>query len=146
MDYMTMLNRVAYENAMIKSASRLQKKATEGEDGGKEDKKDTGKAEAAGKKIDEAASTVGQKVSEGWDAVKNWAANNKQGLIGAGTAAAVAPAMHYGLNQIPWFKQRRLLNYLTSGLTAAAAGGAAAQFGPGLLAKKEEKPAEEPKG
>jgi hypothetical protein len=130
MKYMEMLNCVAYENAMIKMASGMQKKAVKG---------DAGPAETAGKKVDEKVEEGKEKVSEGWDAFTDWAGKNQQGLWGAGTAAVTAPAIHAGLNQIPWFKQRRLLNYMLSGFGAGAAGLAGATWGPDLFASKDAK-------
>jgi len=143
MDYMTMLDRVAYGNAMAKWASKMQKKAEESEKK-TDDKKDDKGGETTGGTVDKVIDKTKQVASDAWNDFKGWAGKNQQGLIGAGTAAVAAPAIHYGLSQIPWFKQRRLLNYLTSGILAGAGGVAAGAYGPALLAKKEEAPAETP--
>jgi len=143
MDYMTMLDRVAYGNAMAKWASKMQKKAEDAEKK-TDDKKDDGEKKTTGQHVDDAINKGKEVAGQAWDQFKGWAGKNQQGLIGAGTAAVAAPAIHYGLSQIPWFKQRRLLNYLTSGILAGAGGVAAGAYGPALFAKKEETPEEKP--
>ena len=142
MNYQELLNRVAYENAMIKMASAMTKKA---EDEKKAPETKTGEkaAEVAGKAGD-AAEGIGNKMSEGWDSFKNWVGNNKGMLTGVGTAAVAAPAIDAGLGQIDWFKRRKLLQKLLAGAGAFGLAVPAAHFGGKLLAKSEEPKTEEP--
>ena len=135
MTYNEMLNRVAYENAMIKMASRMTKKA--------EDEEKT-----IGQKTDEVLKDTKEKATGMWNDFKNWAGNNKGMLTGVGTAAVAAPAIDYGLGQIDWFKRRQLLQKLLAGFGAAGLAIPAAHFGPQLFAsndgKKDEKKDEKP--
>lgn len=142
MDYQKLLNQVAYENAMIKMASRMAKKAGDGEDNAPKTETGSKAAEVAGKAGD-AVEGAKEKISQGWDAFKNWAGNNKGMLMGAGTAALAAPAIDYGLGQIDWFKRRQLIQKLLAGASAFGLAVPAAHFGGQLFAKNEdEKPAD----
>lgn len=139
MNYQELLNRVAYENAMIKMASAMAKKA---EDKDKDGKEDGGDGETVGQKVDNTLNKGKEIASNAWDSFKNWAGNNKGMLMGAGTAAVAAPAIDAGLGQIDWFKRRKLLQKLLAGGAAFGLAVPAAHFGPQLFAKKEdEKPA-----
>lgn len=144
MNYQELLNRVAYENAMIKMASAMIKKAEDEEKKAPETKTGEKAAEVAGKAGD-VAENVGNKISEGWNSFKNWAGNNKGMLMGAGTAAVAAPAIDAGLGQIDWFKRRKLLQKLLAGAGAFGLAVPAAHFGGQLFAKSDdkEKPAED---
>ena len=138
MNYQELLNRVAYENAMIKMASAMTKKAEDKDKDGKEDSTET-----TGQKVDKAIDKTKEVASNAWDSFKNWAGNNKGMLMGAGTAAVAAPAIDAGLGQIDWFKRRKLLQKLLAGAGAFGLAVPAAHFGGQLFAKKEdEKPAD----
>ena len=131
MNYQELLNRVAYENAMIKMASAMTKKAED------EEPKET-----TGQKVDNAINKGKEMASNAWDSFKNWAGDNKGMLMGAGTAAVAAPAIDAGLGQIDWFKRRKLLQKLLAGAGAFGLAVPAAHFGGQLFAKNEdEKPA-----
>ena len=118
MNYTEMLNRVAYENALIKQAS-LTKKADETKQPAETAETETEVTETAG---DKAKNIVDKTVETGkglWDNFKGWAKENQQGLVGAGVTAATLPAAYFGLGAIPELRRRRLLHLLATAATAA---------------------------
>ena len=157
MDYYKMLNCVAYQNAMIKMAysmgdeKKKKSETTESTTNESVDEGATGGTTGGSASGGNAGGNAGGGAAGGntttnneeprdeeeegpnfWKNPGDWFEANKPmvGGVAAGFGAGVPTAAlsYYGLSQIPYFKQRRLLNMLLSGLGGAAAGGAAGYF------------------
>ena len=73
-----------------------------------------------------------------------WARNNPNlstAIAGVGAALPTTALAYYGMNQIPYMRQRKFLNWLLSGMAGMTAGGAAGYFTNKYLTENEQAPA-----